>query len=74
MTNRKEIDEAAKKRIADVFARLPAGESVTPPPVLSSGESTPVELPRVEGDVRRIVAALGRGGWRAWLIRRLAGI
>jgi len=74
MTNRKEVDEAAKKRIADVFARLPAGESVTPPPVLSSGESTPLEAPRVDGEARRVIEALGRGGWRAWLIRRLAGI
>ena len=74
MTDRKANDEAAKKRIADVFARLPAGESVPPPPVLSSGESTPLQIPRAEGDVRRIIETVGRGGWRAWLIRRLAGI
>lgn len=74
MTKTKETDEAAKKRIADVFARLPAGESVTPPAVLSSGESSPLEVPRVDGEIRHVIAALGRGGWRAWLIRRLAGI
>jgi len=39
MTKKKEVDEAAKKRIADVFARMPAGESVAPPPVLSSDEN-----------------------------------
>ncbi|TVP84171.1 MAG: hypothetical protein EA347_11160 [Thioalkalivibrio sp.] len=74
MTKRKEVDEAAKKRIADVFARMPAGESVAPPPVLAADENTPPEASRVEGEARRVVEALGRGGWRAWLIRRLAGI
>jgi hypothetical protein len=74
MTGRKEVDEAAKKRIADVFARLPAGESVTPPPVLSFGENTGSGVPRVEGEARRVIETLGRGGWRAWVIRRLAGI
>ncbi|MFO8152172.1 hypothetical protein [Thioalkalivibrio sp.] len=74
MTKRKEVDEAAKKRIAEVFARIPAGESVAPPPALSSGEGPPSGIPGFEGDARRVVEVLGRGGWRAWLIRRLAGI
>jgi|GEM_PF-3341925 len=74
MTNRKEVDEQAKKRIADVFARLPAGESPPASPVLASVESTPLEAPGIEGEARRVIEALGRGGWRAWLIRRLAGI
>lgn len=74
MTKRKEVDEAAKKRIAEVFARIPAGESVAPPPALSSSEGPPSETPRFEGEARRVVEVLGQGGWRAWLIRRLAGI
>ncbi|MBS0002248.1 MAG: hypothetical protein KFF45_04125 [Thioalkalivibrio sp.] len=74
MTKAKEVDEAAKRRIADVFARMPAGESVAPPPALSSGENTAAGVPRMEAEARRIADTLGRGGWRAWLIRRLAGI
>ncbi len=74
MTKKKEVDEAAKKRIADVFARMPAGESVAPPPVLSSDENASPHPPRLEGEVQHIMETLGRGGWRAWLIRRLAGI
>lgn len=74
MTNRKEVDEAAKKRIAEVFARLPAGEPVPPPAVLASSASEGLDAPRVDGEALRVIEALGRGGWRAWLIRRLAGI
>ena len=74
MTKKNEVDEAAKKRIADVFARMPAGESVAPPPVLSSDENVSPHTHRLEGEVRHIIETLGRGGWRAWLIRRLAGI
>lgn len=74
MTDRNALDEAAKKRIADVFARLPAGDSSAPPVILSSSENAPSQAPGVEGEVRKVIEALGRGGWRAWLIRRIVGI
>lgn len=81
MTNKKQVDEAAKKRIADVFARMPSGEATTQPPeatpqtpAILSSENAPVTPPRIDVEAQRIVEALRRGGWRGWLIRRLAGL
>ena len=78
MTNKKQADEAAKKRIADVFARMPSGEAAPQPPEatphMPSNADTSVQPTRIDVEVRHVVEALNRGGWRAWLIRRIAGL
>lgn len=72
MSRKPDDDQTARKRIADVFARLPNTD--TPPPLGSPLETKPVASSAEQVLAQRVLNVIRAGGWRAWLIRRLAGL
>lgn len=85
MVQKTPLDDTARKRIADVFARLPpteTGSADADPPhpsveiALTSTSDPEKTVSTLHDDpaLLRVIEAARRPGWRGWMIRKLAGL
>lgn len=72
MSKKPDDAQTARKRIAEVFSRLPNTDATPSPGVLP--EARPVAPSMEQLMAERVLSVIRAGGWRAWLIRHLAGL